>query len=178
MKGYSETEKELLGKEIYYSENWLKLDRGELSEEELTELVCSRIPESYHADAKRLIRWYDMSAQIDGMEELVKELKDRGYNLYLLSNTSKVFYKFKELFPVTKSFDGTFISADYGILKPDRQIFRMFCDKFSLCPSESVFVDDSSPNVKSATEEGFAGVVFNGNADELKKEFLKLGIIK
>ena len=50
MKGYSETEKELLGNERYYSENWLRLDRGELSEDELTELVCSRIPEKYHAD--------------------------------------------------------------------------------------------------------------------------------
>ena len=34
MKGCSETARELLGKEIYYSENWLRLDRGELSEEE------------------------------------------------------------------------------------------------------------------------------------------------
>ena len=178
MKGCSETAKELLGKEIYYSENWLRLDRGELSEEELTELVCERIPESYHADAKKLIRWYDMSSQIDGMEELVKELKDRGYKIYLLSNTSKVFYSFKELFPVIKLFDGTFISADHGILKPDRQIFSMFCDKFSLSPRECVFVDDSQANVKSASEEGFTGITFSGNAEELKMELVKLNLFK
>jgi len=174
MKDYSEQEKDIFGKEIYYSENWLRLDRGELSEEEITQLVCSRIPECYHVDAKKLIRWYDMSSQIDGMEQLVLRLKNKGYKIYLLSNTSKAFYKFKESFPVIKHFDGTFISADYGILKPDRQIFRLFCNKFSLLPDESVFIDDSPANVKSATEEGFAGLVFNGNAEELEIELNKI----
>ena len=110
------------------------------------------------------------------MEELIKELKDIGYKIYLLSNTSKAFYKFKELFPVIKHFDGTFISADYGVLKPDKRIFRLFCEKFSVLPSECVFIDDMPANVKSATEEGFAGIWFKGDAEELKKEFARLGI--
>lgn len=174
MKDYSEPEKELFRKEIYYSENWLRLDRGELSEEELTQLVCSRLPEQYHTDAKKLIKWYDMSSQIDGMEQLVIRLKNKGYKIYLLSNTSKMFYKIKRRFPVLEHFDGTFISADYGILKPDKQIFRLFCDKFSVIPSECVFIDDTPVNIKSATEEGFAGIVFNGNAEELEIELNKI----
>lgn len=178
MDGYSESAKELFRKEIYFSENWLRLDRGELSEEEITELVCSRVPESYRADAEKLIKWYHFSSMIEGMEELVKQLKDIGYKVYLLSNTSKVFYKFKELFPVIKHFDGTFISADYGVLKPDKEIFRLFCEKFSLSPSESVFIDDSQANVKSASEEGFSGIWFKGDAEELKMELVNLGIIE
>ena len=178
IKAYSEQEKEHFRKEIYYSENWLRLDRGELSEEELTELVKSRIPSRYHSDAEKLIRWYDLSSQIDGMEQLVLRLKNKGYNIYLLSNTSQAFYKFRELFPVIKHFDGTFISADYGILKPDRQIFRLFCNKFSVIPSECVFIDDSPANVKSAAEEGFSGIVFNGNAEELKRELVNLNLFK
>ena len=114
---------------------------------------------------------------IEGMEELVKQLKDIGYKVYLLSNTSKVFYKFKELFPVVKHFDGTFISADYGVLKPDKEIFRLFCEKFSLSPSESVFIDDSQANIKSSVQEGFTGIWFKGDAEELKRELVNLGII-
>ena len=108
--------------------------------------------------------------------ELVKELKYRGYKVYLLSNTSKVFYSFKELFPVIKLFDGTFISADHGVLKPDKQIFRLFCKQFSLSPSECVFVDDSQANVQSASEEGFTGITFSGNAEELKMKLGRLNL--
>ena len=176
LDGYSESEKELFRKEIYFSENWLRLDRGELSEDEITKLVCSRIPENYRADAEKLIKWYHFSSMIEGMEELVKELKDRGYKIYLLSNTSKAFYNFKELFPVIKHFDGTFISADHGVLKPDKEIFRLFCEKFSLSPSECVFVDDSQANVKSASEEGFSGIWFKGDAEELKRELVNLNL--
>ena len=177
LAGYSESEKEMFRKAIYFSENWLRLDRGELSEDELFELICSEIPERYRADVKKLVRWYDMSGQIEGMEQLVLKLKAKGYRLYILSNTSKVFYRFKELFPVIDHFDGAFVSADHGVLKPDKQIFRLFCQHFSVSPKECVFIDDTAVNVESATEEGFAGVVFNGNADELKKELVNLGII-
>ena len=178
MYGYSEAEKEFFRKEIYYSENWLRFDRGELSEQELDELVCSRIPAAYHEGAKKLVRWYDMSSQIEGMEQLVSELKNKGYNIYILSNTSKAFYKYKELFPVIKLFDGTFISADYGVLKPDKKIFRLFCEKFSVIPSECVFIDDTAVNVKSAMEMGFAGIVFSGDVKELKNEFARMKIIE
>ena len=178
IKDYSEEEKELFRKEIYYSENWLRLDRGELSEDELWKLICGRVPEQYYADVKKLIRWYDMSSQIEGIEDLVRRLKNQGVKLYILSNTSKVFYRYKELFPVIKLFDGAFISADHGVLKPDKQIFRLFCEKFSIIPSECVFIDDTAVNVKSATEMGFAGIVFSGDVKELKNEFARLGIIE
>ena len=89
-----------------------------------------------------------------------------------------MFYKIKERFSVLKHFDGTFISADYGILKPDKQIFRLFCEKFSVTPSECVFIDDTAVNIESAAEEGFAGLVFNGNAEELKRELVNLNLFK
>ena len=74
--------------------------------------------------------------------------------------------------------DGAFVSADYGVLKPDKTIFNLFCEKFSVIPSECVFIDDTSVNVKSAAEMGFAGIVFSGDVNELKNEFARLKIIE
>ena len=177
LKDYSDFEKELFYTEIYHSDNWRKLDRGELSEEELISLVSSHIPERYHADAKKLIKWYELSTEIEGMEQLIQQLKKTGYAVYLLSNTSQAFYEFSKNISILKHFNGRFISADYGLLKPDREIFHLFCKKFSLCSSECVFIDDTPINVKSALEEGFAGIVFTGNVPMLKNELADLGII-
>jgi len=176
LKDYPEEEKTLFLKEIYLSEAWKMLDRGELSEEELIRLVCSRIDARHHADARKLIRWYDLSAPIDGMEQLVRQLKEHGYAVYLLSNTSKAFYGFSKNIPALAYFDGRFISADHGILKPDREIFRLFCSKFALNAAESVFIDDAPANVEAAAAEGFSGIVFAGDAAKLANALVDLEI--
>jgi len=176
LKDYSESEKALFSAEIYFSERWKQLDRGELSEEELIRLVCSEIPECHHADAKKLIKWYDLAAPIPGMEALVQQLKQNGYAVYLLSNTSFAFREFHKNITALQHFDGLFISAEHGILKPDRQIFRLFCEEFALNAAECVFIDDSPANVASAVDVGFAGIVFNGDAIRLKNELTALEI--
>lgn len=174
--GYSDAEKELLGKESYYSENWLKMDHGDLTEAELTELVLDRIPSRYHSDAVRLIRWYDLSSPIDGMERLVIALKAAGYGVYLLSNTSEAFYRFRSKIPALKHFDGYLISADHHLLKPDIRIFRLLCEKFSLEPSECVFIDDIEANVNGAKVAGFEGIVFGGDVSALINQLGALGV--
>ena len=176
LKDYPDAKRELLGKEIYHSENWLKMDHGDLSEAELIDLVCSRIPESYHADAVKLIKWYELTSLVEGMEQLVLALKANGYGIYMLSNTSEAFYRFRKKIPVLKYFDGLFVSADHRLLKPDREIFRLFCKEFNLNASECVFIDDSAANVDGAKEVGFEGILFRGDASELKTELYALGI--
>ena len=176
LNGYSDTEKELFYKEIYRSDNWLRFDNGDLTEDELTDTVCSHIPECYRDDAKKLIRWYDLTSQIDGMERIVTLLKECGYKIYLLSNTSEAFYRYCKRFPVLKHFDGLFISADHHMLKPDARIFNKFCETFSLTPSECVFIDDTEANVNGAKNVGFEGIVFKDDASELKKELAALGV--
>jgi len=176
LNGYSDIEKELFYKEIYRSENWLRFDNGDLTEDELTDTVCSHIPECYRDDAKKLIRWYDLTSQIEGMEQLVTLLKECGYKIYLLSNTSEAFHRYCKRFPVLKHFDGLFISADHHMLKPDARIFNKFCETFSLTPSECVFIDDTEANVNGAKNVGFEGIVFKSDASELKKELDALGV--
>ena len=177
LKDYPDFERGLFDAEIYHSNHWRRFDRGELSEEELIELVNSHIPQHYHADAKKLIQWYNLSAPIEGMESLIEQLKTNGYHIYLLSNTSLAFHKFSKNISALRYFTGLFISADCGLLKPDKQIFRLFCNQFSLCPSECVFIDDTLVNVKSASEEGFTGIRFNGDTSMLKHELVRLGIL-
>ena len=177
MRGYSEEEKALYLAEIYQSENWLKMDRGELSEEELIELVCSRIPEQYHGGAVKLIQWYWQSIPIEGMEQLAGELRKQGYGIYLLSNTSQAFYKYYRNLPVFQHFDDVFVSADHGLLKPEGEIFRLFCKNFGLEAEECVFIDDTAVNVESAAAEGFLAIHFKGDVEELRAALKRLDVL-
>ena len=177
LKDYPDSEKELFYKEIFGSENWLKMDRGALSEQELINLVKSRLPLRYHSDAEKLIKWYTLTLEIQGMEPLIRQLKKNGYSIYLLSNTSPAFHRFCKQIAALKYFDGLLISADCGFLKPEKEIFRLFCQKFSLAPNECVFIDDMPVNIQGAIGEGFAGIVFTGDVPALKEELAKLGIV-
>jgi 2-haloacid dehalogenase len=48
-------------------------------------------------------------------------------------------------------------------LKPDRAIFHLAKEKFSVDPRYTLFVDDKIENVESAIQAGFQGVQFKDN---------------
>ncbi len=177
MRELSPEERALFNREIYHSEDWWRLDHGDLTEEELIDLVCGRIPAQYHETAKRLIRWYDLSAPIEGMEALICKLKERGYSIYLLSNTSLAFRSFYRCFPALAHFDDYFISAEHRLLKPDPAIYQRFCETVGVKPQESVFVDDRSDNVAAASALGFTAIQFDGNAQALQNALTRLQIL-
>ena len=177
LRGYPENEKKLLDREIYRSVDWLRLDRGELTEAELISKIKKRIPDALCGDAERLIKWYEQSPPIDGMENLIKDLHEHGLKIYLLSNTSLEFHRFRERISALKYFDGEFISADCGLLKPDERIYSMFCKHFSLIPNECMFIDDSPANIESAARVGLNGIVFDGDAALLREQLTDNGIL-
>ena len=91
----------------------------------------------------------------------MEELKNLGYGLYLLSNASYRQHDYWPLIPCSKFFDGTLISADVKLVKPQPEIYRLLFKKFSLKPEECFFVDDSPANVEGAHYCGMTGAVFN-----------------
>ena len=176
LRDYPEKDREVLNREIYQSPDWLALDRGELTEPELIRLVESRLPAHLVKEAEKLIRWYELTLLVDGMEELVHDLYRKNYPIYLLSNTSLAFHNFRTVLNVLQYFSGEFISADYGILKPDERIYHIFCEQFGLLPEECLFIDDSHTNIESAIRVGFHGIVFDGSTENLRRQLAGLGI--
>jgi len=176
LRNYPENDREILNREIYGSPDWLALDRGEYTEEELIRRIRERLPEHLADEAEKLVKWYRLTTRIDGMEELVRDLHARGWPLYLLSNTSLAFHRFRTDLRALQYFTGEFISADCGILKPDERIYRLFCGQFGLRPEECLFIDDSQANIDSAVRVGFHGIVFDGDTDLLRRQLAEKGI--
>ena len=62
------------------------------------------------------------------------------------------------------------------VIKPMREIYQIFTDRFLLDPEECLFVDDSAANVAAAITCGWSGIVFHQDADQLRFKMRSLGI--
>jgi Haloacid dehalogenase-like hydrolase len=101
------------------------------------------------------------------MVDFLKKCKIRGYTLYVLSNWDWESFellksKYSELFGL---FDGVMISGQEGYIKPEKDIFRLLCDRYELQPSDCWFIDDQKNNVAAAREFGMKGLLYRNNVD-------------
>ncbi len=110
------------------------------------------------------------------MAELMRELKEAGYGLYMLSNANKDLNIYVKDIPGTEYLDGRIVSADWGLLKPEREIYEKLTQLFGLDLEECVFIDDSAVNVEGALRAGLQGIVFHDDVDEVRTELNRMGV--
>ena len=163
--------------ELFNSVEWAQMDRGILEEKTAEPFILKRFPERLHpAVCNLLYHWAIPGDEFYGMRELVAELKEAGYRLFLLSNASTAQHRYWPLFPVSRYFDGNLISCDVKVVKPMREIYQIFTDRFLLDPEECLFIDDAPANVAAAITCGWNGIVFHGDAVQLRLKMRQFGI--
>ena len=171
-------DKKLVYDVVWESGEWTTLDKGTISEDEALASWVSKVPERMKEPLRQMFaHWHETMFPVEGMAELIKELKSNGYKCYLLSNTSVRFPVYKDSVESLSLLDGHFISAFHYLLKPDRRIYEKMLDTFGLDGEESFFVDDNKENVKSAASVGMRGFAFeNFNIAALKEAMRKENI--
>lgn len=176
--GISGKDADLLKREVFRSADWVRMDRGTLTDEEGTERICRRLPEHLHAAARELIcRWeHPEILPMEGMAVLIGELKHAGYGIYLLSNAFTRQHEYWPRVPGSEHFDDTFISADVKLVKPQREIYEMALQKFGVKAEECLFIDDLPSNIEMGENCGICGVVFHGDVSILRADLRRAGI--
>ncbi len=170
-------DRKLILNELFFSVEWAQMDSGILTEQTAEPLILERFPERLKDNVRNLLyNWIYPREMIPGMEDIVKDLKEAGYSIYLLSNASKAQHQYWPLVPVSKYFDGKLISCDVKVVKPCHKIYDLFTEKFDLKPDECIFIDDATANVAAAIACGWKGIVFHGDADELKQKLRNNGV--
>lgn len=169
---------ELLMRHLFRSVEWIRMDRGVITQEETIASVCRRLPQRLHATVGLLLdNWHEDIPPFPEMETLVAKLKQAGYGIYLLSNTCAKYHQFRRNIPALKYFDGEFISADWGMLKPDPVIYTTFCQHFGLVPAQCYFVDDMAANIEGALRAGMLGGIYHGSTALLEEELRHAGLV-
>lgn len=110
----------------------------------------------------------------EGADEWLRELKSRGYNIYLLSNyPRRMFGLHTKRFHFLPYTDGRVVSYEYHVVKPDPEIYRILCDKYDIRPEESVFLDDRQVNLDAAAALGFSTILVK-DPFEARKQLAEL----
>lgn len=155
---------------------WNRLDRGG-DEGEVLEGILRDLPERLWPNARAMMeRWDDFLTPIPETVALAKELGEKGYGLYLLSNTPRRFQRFRTKLPVLEQFDGLVRSCDEGLLKPDPALYRVLFDRYGLKPEECFFIDDNPMNVECAWHLGMRAHRFQGDVTALRRELRDCGV--
>lgn len=176
--GLSPQEEDTMIQELFQSVEWVMLDRGTITEEAAARRVCARLPEKLHdAVREEIFRWHERPLEgMEGMAELLRELKGEGYGIYLLSNASLALRSYFPRIPGSDCFDGLMVSSEEKLLKPQHEIYEAFLARFSLTPESCFFIDDTPANVEGASQVGIQGTVFRGNITRLRRELRSAGI--
>ena len=176
--GIPEEDRETLRKGVYDTIEWHQMDRGTLSMEDGVSILLSRLPERLRETGRYLaLHWYEKCLlPMEGMEALIRELKDKGYGIYLLSNAKTDLYQYFDRIPGSQYFDGKLVSADWKLLKPQHEIFETLFREFHLKPEECFFVDDMVANAEGARYAGMDSAVFDGDISRLRKALSASGV--
>ena len=163
-------EQELFLKLIFYSKVWPLIDLGVMTEEELEAIVRPQIPESRYAVAHKLIYDYFLPLEpIPGMADFIRECKEKGMGIYLVSNASLRQKTYWHDIPGSEYFDGEIVSAYERCVKPNAEIFNLLLSRYGLEAGECMFVDDLEPNVNGARAVGMRAFHFKGDVEALRR---------
>ncbi|MBQ4626219.1 MAG: HAD family phosphatase [Clostridia bacterium] len=175
---FSKEHGEIFLREILRNPVWNDKDRGIIFPEEIMERKKDVIPaEIFEKVSEMVHNFYPYMPPFEKMCSLNKTLKEKGYGIYLLSNASSDFHERRSMIPALEYFDGVVISADYKLLKPEKEIYETLLEKFSLNPGECFFIDDVQANIDGAEAAGISGHCYShGDVDILKAELRKIGV--
>ena len=160
--GLKEDDIEKLADATVRHQAWMDLDQGIITTEEAEEAYVKAAPE-YREFIERIYQEMDnMLVQFDYYTPWIKEMKKRGYRIYILSNWSKPAYEACQ--DTALSFlplvDGVVFSYQEFVIKPDQKIYEIICNRYHINPAEAVFLDDSEANIKGAREYGLHAIHF------------------
>ena len=160
--------------QVVYSLFWVGYDGGLYSRRELIDQLPG------HYDKERfshfLNRLAGMLRPIPGMADLFLELKNKGYEVYILSNMPReMAHELKELHPFLHAADGGVFSYEVNSIKPMPHIYDALLKNYPIQPEQAVFIDDVPVNLRTAQAMGIRGIHFQ-NPAQVRRSLIDLGV--
>jgi putative hydrolase of the HAD superfamily len=164
-KNYPSTIRNTILNDIFHSEEWKKLDNGNISVNEAIDSIALKSALKREEIALVFNFRPDIMFPLDDNVRLLPELKKQGFRLYYLSNFPlDIFEEIKNDYYFFRYFDGGIISAEVKLSKPDVKIFNYIIDKYALYPNECLYIDDIEENIRAAESAGIQGLLTYGSA--------------
>ena len=163
-KNYPSNIRNTIIHDIFQSEEWKKLDNGDILVSEAVESIAGKSSLKREEIALVFNLRADIMFPLDDNVRLLPALKKQGFRVYYLSNFHMdIFEVVKNDYYFFRYFDGGVVSADVNLSKPDEKIYRLILEKYSLKAGESLYIDDIEENVRAAERTGMNGFLTYGS---------------
>ncbi|MBQ2616891.1 MAG: HAD family phosphatase [Synergistaceae bacterium] len=145
---------------VWGSGRWDRLDAGDDPEEVFASIIA--YSPSHEKELRKVFANVGQTLRKrEATPTWLKDLKSRGYRLLYLSNYSHYVMNCNpDVLDFLPLMDGGIFSCDVKLIKPDQRIYEALAEKYSLKPSECVFIDDLERNVKAGRDFGFQAIQF------------------
>jgi putative hydrolase of the HAD superfamily len=141
-----------------------EMERGEITEVAFLEkLTDSLEPLLGHRPEMHRFReiYFEALQPNPPMIELMRELKDSGYRMAMLTNNVREWEPlWRSMLPVDAIFETVVDSGFVGCRKPESKIYEIALGRISLPAESCLFVDDVKVNCEGAEKAGMTAVHF------------------
>ena len=169
-----EDEKIFIKEKIFKSPEWKLLDLGQITNNAAIEEIQKRNDIKYNKLINIFLHeWYKTQPINKDIVEIAKKLKERNYNIYVLSNMAKETYEYFKNIDFFKVCNGIVISSHENVKKPDERIFNILLTRYKLNPKECLFIDDDDTN-KSYDTANKIGILGRKVEPNDKQDIIKL----
>ena len=163
---------------MFCSQEWMALDMGSMTDEKAISRILPRLSCDKVREIARITfeHWHEYNnVERPGMARIIREIKNRGQHVYILSNVSRrLTDTYKQVVPAPDLYDGAFFSGEVLALKPQPIIYQMFFERFGLEPSECFFIDDVPENTEAAIQCGMDAWCFDTGSNKDLERILEI----
>jgi putative hydrolase of the HAD superfamily len=156
-----------------------ELECGRMTERDFLAGLAAQLREDLGRDVEMQSfaeRYFAHLEPNDAMIAFLRDLRDRGYRLAMLTNNVREWdARWRAMLPVDELFELVVDSAFVGLRKPDPAIYRLTCDRLGVAPERCLFVDDVEVNCTAAAELGMAAVLFRSSPQAIAEMREALG---
>lgn len=152
-------------------------DRGRPFREGVADL-SAKYPHHAHLIQAYHDHWKDsIGGACWGTVEIMKQLKQKGFPLYGLSNWSAETFPYaRKKYDFLDLLDDMVISGHVGHVKPEPEIYHILLERIGRPAQDCLFIDDSLPNIHQANTMGFNTIRFT-SPEQLNRELTQLGLL-
>lgn len=167
---YDEDTFKAVSNAVFLSDTWIECDRGVLSEAELLDSFIHNAP-SFECEIKDVLKNIgDCIKQFPYAIPWIKELKNKGLRIYVLSNYGEQMYlQTKKELNFLDLVDGGIISYRDKLIKPDPKVYQTLLNRYCLDADETLFLDDNVDNIRGADALGIHTILFTDYTSAVHK---------
>ena len=147
------------------SVSWRQAQSGQLSLDDYWADVARQLGLNEQAAALFRRDFYSGDQPDAALLDYLRELRQRGHTVALLSNGSPALQGELAAFGMTDLFDVVVASCDIGVMKPDARAYQTVLERIGRRAHEAIFVDDLPANIAGAQAVGLHGVLYINGMD-------------